>query len=166
MGQSKGKSWNPMKIVIDSNVVFSAILNTKSKMGQLIIDGSRYFDFYSIGLLKSEILEHKDKIIKHTTYSLDEFEEIYELIISKIVFLDEILLTDNDLKKATELVSDIDADDILFVALNEHLLTNLWTGDKKLIKGLKKKGYQRLITTDELYEIYLEKQLKKKYKRK
>ena len=155
-----------MRIVVDSIIVFSAILNTKSKMGQLLIDGSRYINFYSIGLLKSEILEHRDKILKHSTYSLDEFEEIYKLIISRIVFLDDILLTDNDLRKATELVSDIDVDDILFIALSEHLMTDLWTGDRKLIKGLKKKGYQRLITTDELYEIYLEKQLKKKHKGK
>jgi predicted nucleic acid-binding protein len=155
-----------MRIVLDSNIVFSAILNTKSKIGQLIIDGSRYFNFYSIVLLKSEILEHKDKILEHTTYSQDKFAEIYDLIINRIVFLDEILLTDKDLKKATELASDIDEDDILFVALSEHLLSNLWTGDKKLIKGLKKKGYQRLLTTDELYEIFLEKQLKKKHKRK
>jgi predicted nucleic acid-binding protein len=153
-----------MKIVLDSNIVFSAILNTKSKIGQLIIDGSRYFDFYSIGLLKSEILDHKDKILEHTSYSQDKFVEISELIFSRIVFLDDILLTDRDLKKATELVSDIDKDDILFVALNEHLLSNLWSGDKKLMKGLKKKGYQRLLTTDELYEIFLDRQLKKKHK--
>lgn len=44
-----------MKIVIDSNIVFSAILNTKSKIGQLIINGSQYFDYYTIGLLKTEI---------------------------------------------------------------------------------------------------------------
>lgn len=40
-----------MKIVIDLNIVFSAILNTKSKIGQLIINGSKYFDFYTVGLL-------------------------------------------------------------------------------------------------------------------
>ncbi len=31
-----------MKIVIDSNIVFSAILNAKSKIGQLIINGSKF----------------------------------------------------------------------------------------------------------------------------
>ena len=53
-----------MKVVIDSNIVFSAILNSKSKIGQLIINGSKYFDFYSIGLLKDEIHKHKDKILQ------------------------------------------------------------------------------------------------------
>ena len=41
-----------MKIVVDSNIVFSAILNTRSNIGQLIINGSSHFDYYTIGLLK------------------------------------------------------------------------------------------------------------------
>jgi predicted nucleic acid-binding protein len=70
------------------------------------------------------------------------------------------LLTDNDLNKAIDLVSGIDQNDALFVALTNHLLANLWTGDKRLINGLKRKGYSRVLTTDELYEIFLHKQLK------
>ena len=62
-----------MKIVVDSNIVFSAILNTKSKIGQLIINGSKYFDFFTIGLLKEEIKNHKDKIIEVSKYSNDQF---------------------------------------------------------------------------------------------
>ena len=74
--------------------------------------------------------------------------------------MDDILLTDNDLNKAIDLVSGIDQDDALFVALTNHLVANLWTGDKCLINGLKKKGYLRVVTTDELYDIFLDKQLK------
>lgn len=51
-----------MKIIVDSNIVFSSILNTQGKLGQLLINGARFFDFYSIGLLKDEILEHRKKL--------------------------------------------------------------------------------------------------------
>jgi len=149
-----------MKIVVDSNIVFSAILNTKSKIGQLIINGSKYFDFYTVGLLKDEILNHKDKILGLTNYTQDQFIDTFQLITSRLVFVDDILLTDNDLNKAIDLVSGIDQDDALFVALTNHLVANLWTGDKCLINGLKKKGYLRVVTTDELYDIFLDKQLK------
>jgi predicted nucleic acid-binding protein len=44
-----------MKIIIDSNIVFSAILNSQGKIGQLIINGSKFFKFYTVGLLKEEI---------------------------------------------------------------------------------------------------------------
>jgi len=48
-----------MKIVVDTNIVFSAILNTQSRIGQILINGSEYFDYYSVGLLKHEIIKHK-----------------------------------------------------------------------------------------------------------
>ena len=155
-----------MKIVVDSNIVFSAILNSKSKIGQLIINGSQYFDFYTVGLLKNEIIEHSDKILKLTGFTQYEFNETFQLITSRIKFVDDILLTEKDIDKAIDLVSDIDNNDAMFIALNNHLLANLWTGDKRLINGLKKKGYLRILTVDELYEIFILKQLKSRQKRK
>jgi predicted nucleic acid-binding protein len=119
-----------MKIVVDSNIVFSAILNSKSKIGQLIINGSQYFDFYTVGLLKHEIIEHSDKILKLTGFTQYEFNETFQLITSRIKFVDDILLTERDIDKAIDLVSGIDSNDAMFVALNNHLLANLWTGDK------------------------------------
>jgi predicted nucleic acid-binding protein len=148
-----------MKIVVDINIVFSAILNTKSKIGQLLINGSKYFDFYTVGLLHDEIIAHKDKILNSTKYSQDQFNEILEIISNRIVFVDDILLNDNDLNVAADLVSGVDPDDAPFVALTNHLMANLWTGDKRLIIGLKKKGFTRIVTTDEIYEIFLDKQL-------
>ena len=124
------------------------------------MNGSKYFDFYTVGLLKDEIFKHKDKILDLTNYTEDQFIDTFQLITSRLVFVDDILLTDNDLNKAIDLVSGIDQDDALFVALTNHLIANLWTGDKRLINGLKKKGYLRILTTDELYEIFLNKQLK------
>lgn len=118
-----------MKIVVDSNIVFSAILNTQSKIGQLLINGSKYFDFYTVGLLKDEIIEHKDKILRSTKFTPTQFSDTFQLIINRIIFLDDILLTDKDLNKAIDLVTGIDENDALFVALNNHLLANLWTGD-------------------------------------
>ena len=149
-----------MKIIIDSNIVFSAILNTKGKIGQLIINGSKYFNFFTVGLLKEEILNHKDKILDLTGYTQEQFNDTFQLITSRFIFVDEILLTDNDLNKAADLVSGIDPDDLLFVALTNHLSANLWTGDKRLINGLRKRGYSRILNTDELYDIFLDKQLK------
>lgn len=100
-----------MKIVVDTNIVFSSILNTQGKLGQLLISGARFFDFYSIGLLKDEIIEHKDKIIKLTGFTELQFQQTYQLIINKIQFIDDILLSDKDISKAEELVKDIDDND-------------------------------------------------------
>jgi len=144
-----------MKIVVDSNIVFSAILNSQSQIGQLIIDGSNFFEFYSIGLLKEEIFNHKGKIIQLTKFSEEHFTEVYHLILSKISFVDDILLNNNDLIEALELVSDIDENDTLFVALNNFLDAKLWTGDRRLTIGLAKKNYKNTITSSELHEMYI-----------
>ena len=44
--------------------------------------------------------------------------------------------------------------DTSFLALNLEAGGVLWTGDKKLIKGLQNKKYQDVITTDVLYAQY------------
>jgi predicted nucleic acid-binding protein len=151
-----------MKIVVDSNIVFSAILNSQGKIAQLIINGSKYFSFFSVNLLKEEILNHKDKLLSISGLTENQFESAFSHIASRIKFVDGILISDQDLDKATILTQDIDENDILFVALTNHLGAKLWTGDKKLSTGLKKKKYFRTLTTNELYDLFIEKELRKK----
>lgn len=151
-----------MKITVDSNIVFSAILNTKSHIGQILTLGSKYFDFYTIDLLRVEIINHKGKIIKLTGFTDTQFEETYDLVVSKIRFVDDILISDKAFRSAFNLTQDIDEDDTMFVALTDHIRSKLWTGDKILENGLRKKGYSGIITTTELFDIYIKKKLKEK----
>ena len=155
-----------MKIVVDSNIVYSAILNTRSNIGQIITIGVKHYDFYTTNLLKVEIINHKQKIQKITGFNDKTFTEIFELITSKIRFVDEILLSDKDLESALELTRDIDENDTLFVALTNHINGKLWTGDKKLEKGLKKKDYTRIISTNELFNDFLKKEIINKRRNK
>jgi len=49
-----------MRIVIDTNVAFSAILNTNSKIARVLLHPRSKFNFYSTEQLINEIEEHKD----------------------------------------------------------------------------------------------------------
>jgi predicted nucleic acid-binding protein len=91
-----------MKVVVDSNIVFSAILNTKSQIGQLIINGTKHFDYYTIGILKTEIFKHRSKILRITGLREPQFTDNYQFIIQRIKFIDEVFLSDDVIKKATE----------------------------------------------------------------
>lgn len=52
---------------------------------------------------------------------------------------------------AEKLVADIDPDDVHYVAYAKHFRCKIGSGDKALVKGLAKKGYSNVITTDELH---------------
>ena len=72
-----------MKIVVDSNIVFSALLNTKSKIGQLLINGSQYFDFYTVKLLRSEIIRHRKKFLQLPDLPLSNLMKPFILSLAK-----------------------------------------------------------------------------------
>jgi len=131
-----------MIVIIDSNIVFSAILNSQSKIGHLIINSSNIFRFYTVSLLKNEIERHKDKLLSISGFSDEQYQNSYQKIIRRISFVDDILIPDDVIEDAINFVADIDENDILFVALTNHLNAKLWTGDKKLISGLKVKAAQ------------------------
>lgn len=155
-----------MKLVIDTNIVFSAILNPESPIGQIILNGSKYFDFLSIGQLKNEIDDHEDKILKVSRLSKSDYDRIYELIKSKIKFVNQQLINSDNYQKADDLTKDIDPDDLLFVGLTLQFRCKLWSGDKQLLNELYEKDFKQIITTNELFKIYLDKELQRKIKRK
>lgn len=142
-----------MKIVVDTNIIFSAMLNPSATIGQIIIYGQRHqqFEFFAPNLLKEEIKRHRNKIIE-VSKSIDDitFEDIRDEIFRCVNFISEEQIPFEFWHDAIPLVRDTDMDDIAFVALAEYLDAKLWTGDKKLLSGIEKRGFTRFITTDEI----------------
>jgi len=77
------------------------------------------------------------------------------LILKNVRILNHSLIPIDYYKKASEICNTIDADDTVFVAFTEYIRGKLWTGDKKLIKGLTDKRFERLITTHDLYQDFI-----------
>lgn len=142
-----------MKIVIDTNIIFSAMLNPSATIGQVIIYGQRHqqFKFFAPNLLKKEIKRHRNKLIE-VSKSIDDttFEDIRDEMSRCINFISEEQIPYEFWHDAIPLVRETDMDDIAFVVLAEYLDAKLWTGDKKLLAGLEKRGFTRMITTDEM----------------
>ncbi len=141
-----------MRIVVDTNIVFSAILNTNSKISKIILQPKSKINFYSTEQLQYEIAEHWSKLKRLSKYTDIELHKTSTLIISKIKFISVQLIPRNVFIAAEMLTSTIDIDDTEFVALTEHIQGKLWTGDKELIRGLKKKNWEKIVSTDELYK--------------
>lgn len=142
-----------MKIVVDTNIVFSAILNTESKIGDLLMNSEAIFEFRSAMYLKEEIEKHEGKLMTISELTKDEIEQSTEQVFSYIKFISEEIIPFEIWQKAARLVRDVDMDDIAFVALSEYEDIKLWTGDRELIAGLTAKGFQRCISTEEMIAL-------------
>jgi len=141
-----------MRIVVDTNIIFSAILNSQSWIGQIILCSDKKIKFYSPAYLKTEIRNNIQKIKKYSNLSDSEIDELISILYTRIIFISEEFMPKEILIKADELTKDADNDDIMFVALALHLKSKLWTGDKILMNTLRQKGFKRFITTKELRE--------------
>jgi predicted nucleic acid-binding protein len=137
-----------MIIVVDTNIIFSAILNSQSNIGNILLNNGNFFTFYSVKYLKYEINNHIEKICKITKRNPEEIYELVEFIYDKIIFISDDLIPKSIKIKADALTCDVDFDDVMFIALSLHLNCSLWTGDKTLIEKLRKKGFNNFITTE------------------
>ena len=144
-----------MRVVVDTNIVFSAILNTNSKISKIILQPKSKLNLYSSNQLKYELAAHRAKLKKISNYSEIELQRATLLIFSKIRFINAELIPLTLFTKAEKLTLNVDIDDTEFVALTEHIRGKLWTGDKELAKGLISRKWNKLILTEELIESIL-----------
>lgn len=142
-----------MKLIVDTNIIFSALLTPKSSIADILLNSRESLEFVSCYFLKEEIEKHKSKITRRTDYTDEEFRYMVSQIIEPVTFISEELIPFDVWKEAARLVRDIDMNDIAFVALSIFIKEKIWTGDKKLSQGLQKMGYSRLISTPEILAI-------------
>lgn len=137
---------------MDTNIAFSGILNTDGRIARIFLQPKSRFNFYSTQQLLNEIEEHKGKIKKIAGYTDQDLNRAIALITSRTRFINASLIPKEVYLKAEALTLKIDIDDTEFVALGEHAKAKLWSGDKALVKGLRKK-WDKFITTEELYNL-------------
>ena len=142
-----------MKLVVDTNIVFSTLLNPRSTIGEILMSIQDDFIFFAPELLKDELKRYAPKIAAYSKLDQNNLSYIETLILSTINFVPEELISDQSWGQAITLMKDIDEDDTPFVALGIELGAKLWTGDKILSKGLAKKGVDLTITTADLKKV-------------
>lgn len=143
-----------MKIVVDSNIIFSALLRTQTTFGQIIFNSEGFFDFYSAQYLRTEIQTHWKKLLKISKLSDGQLHESYHALLTKLTFINEEIIPRKIWVESEELTTGVDIDDTDFVALTKYLKGRLWTGDKALSDGLKEKGFKKVLTTAEILKMW------------
>ncbi len=139
-----------MKIVIDSNILFSALIKD-SITRRMILDYDEQFLFPSY--IFEEMEKHKNELLAKSKMKSKDFEDLLKILLRKVVIIPkELLLNKKD--EAYKIIKDIDPDDVSFIAC-ALIFSNsvIWSDDKKL----KKQSKVRIINTTEMYSLLYDK---------
>jgi predicted nucleic acid-binding protein len=86
-------------------------------------------------------------------WALEDVREVEFYVSKDIIFISKEQIEKSHLEKAKELVSGIDPNDYEYIAYGRHFECKLWSGDGVLSRGLKKKGFKEIISTQELFGL-------------
>ena len=142
-----------MKVVVDTHIVFSALMNAENGMGDVLLNFQGDLEFLAPELLKIELNRYSDKLRKASKLSNQQLSESRLRIMEVITTVSEELISIASWTAAYALTKNIDENDTPFVALAIELNARLWTGDRKLARGLALGKTDLTISTSELLQI-------------
>jgi len=125
-----------MKLVIDTNVIISALLKN-SVTREILLFPSMEFLLPEYAL--EEVEAHKDTISKRSGLSKEEIDIVLSVLLDNITIISAAEIKDN-LTKAHRIIGSIDPFDVPFVALALSIENDgIWSNDKHFenLKGIK-----------------------------
>ncbi|WP_056928835.1 PIN domain-containing protein [Candidatus Symbiothrix dinenymphae] len=119
----------------------------------MLINSGKLISYIATDFLRTEIYSHHDKLVKISQLTLEQVLESEYQIYKSITFISEEQISSENWMFASNLVSDIDPKDVVYIAYAKQFKCKLWTGDKKLMSGLANKSYRNTLSTSDLFEI-------------
>jgi len=118
-----------MKIIVDANVLFAALIKEGSTAELLISDRLQLF---APEFLLTEFAKYKDLILRKTHRNEEEFNLFLELLKDQIFIIPkkEIIPFIDEADKISP-----DPKDSIYLACAIALKSNIWSNDKKLKQG-------------------------------
>jgi predicted nucleic acid-binding protein len=134
-----------MKIVVDTNIIFSALLKEDNRYARALIKNEDAHDFYVVYFTIVELFKHKERIKQFSKLSEEDIlEALYELL-KHINIINDNIISVPSWKAAMQLAHDVDIKDVPNVALTIELAAQLWTNDNELKRGLQAKGFDAFV---------------------
>ena len=153
MVEEKSRSLHYVKIVVDTNVIFSALINPIGTLAGILLYSNESLTFYTPDSTKEELLNHWEKLMRLSKLTGEELDQLSQILMKNIEVIDLDSISEVSWMKAIQLVKNVDLFDTPFVALTLELQGILWTGDRKLAQGLKKGGFESLVDTQGLIRL-------------
>ncbi len=136
------------KYIIDANVIFSALISGKEFFIKLFENNK----FYAPDFIMLELDKYKSVILKKSKLPIENLQDFIQRLFKQITVIPELYITDKNKQKAVDLCQDIDIKDTAYIALSLEMNLSIVTRDKKLLNGLIKKGFDNIISLDELLQ--------------
>ena len=136
------------KYVIDANVLFSAFISGKIVYRLLFSEHTIYLPDFAF----LEIEKYKQRILKKTKLSEQEFQEFVLKLLTNVTVIPNLLISQRSLKDAYELCKDIDEKDTVYIAVALELDVTLITSDKTLFAGLKERNFTQVMLLKDLID--------------
>ena len=142
-----------MTVIVDANILISTLINPAGKEAAIILDKNDKIDLIAPDIIYSEVLSKRNKIITGSHHTEITFEKSILFLFEAITVLSVDKFDPAILKVAEELTYSIDKKDMQYIAVTIFLEGLLWTGDLKLLRAIKRKGFSQIITTPDLEQI-------------
>jgi predicted nucleic acid-binding protein len=111
-----------VKAVIDSNIIFSAIISGK----QFYIDIMQSNELYTPDIIFIELEKYETRIIEKSQLPIEDFRKFVKMLFEKIVVIPKMAISKGNWQKAYNLCKDLD---IAFVELKASVQS--WLGHAK-----------------------------------
>jgi predicted nucleic acid-binding protein len=131
-------------VIVDTNILFSALLSRQSRFAGLIVRQEARFVICDSVIV--ELFEHKERIAKQSKHTETELLSALRDLLRPIQIYQELLISTDSWARAFHLSQSIDPADTPHIALTIELNGLLWTGDKRLKAGLQAKGFTQFFT--------------------
>lgn len=137
-----------MRVVVDSNIIFSALISGK----EVYLDIFKQNDVYIPDIVFSELNKYEVRLIQKTKLRQTEFKNFIRMLFEEVIVIPKFAISGENWQKAYKICNDIDEKDTPFVALSLELQIPLWTNDKKLLSGVREKGFDNIVTSEQLFD--------------
>lgn len=142
-----------MRIVVDTNIIIRILIKPDGAVAELFYHLKNKHELYISFESLAEINEHKLRLIKQSKLTKEVFEELYGKVISNVSIVPLSIIPTTFFVRAMQFAASVDYDDIPFVATALFLEGFLWTSDRPLFNGLKKKGFSDILNNSYIKDL-------------
>lgn len=135
-----------MKIVLDTNILISALIKDSTSRKIIIESG---LDFFYPEISFKEIMKYENEILKKSGYAKEQFWTILNKLLEYIILM-PIETIQPKIKEASDIMNKIDSKDIIFLASALSIQAYIWTEDR----DFEKQNSARILKTLDLVKEF------------